>query len=1105
MSQMSHLKSTTGFDDGKSDRSDKSDENFVFDSSEDEEITMIFGFKEDEARQRLISFPKSTRMVISPDLQAEIGMEVGQTISAEHPWKQIKKEVLEDHMPDKSKEQQLLKEKLKDMDSGKLILMGYSPQLSSEDDIFVIFIDDRETKEASELIKRIEMLERHKARGIMKKRPKKWKDMGSHEMVQCFIPVKRNNVVNLETQSIFPVKRCSYNFTHRYVNDARDGYVELLPGKKCFESVQRKQVDFSIQTGPRKIDRLQQTDPTFPTNAWSQYLYEIPEEEREAENNTLIAVDDSKQLPEANSYVQELFDTLEFNQIDMYRNDYPFISKKKVHKYQTPVLQEYFCFANRSKCANRYVSALDWHPKISGIFVAAYNFETVATIVGLENRNIEPVDPINRIVFEKCPVLMWGFDDTLTQKLELRSNREVCSISFCPYDGDLLLGGLTNGQLIIWDLKGQLDRVEKIDDVSPKQLAYRKEIRKLMGWTTYENVDRTVEPVAISALDKSPRRQITVIKWLPRNYYCATTGQIRSHAEKLHRFILTASIDGSICFWDLDFTVPSVKKVAQTSKTVTDSDVSPYQCLDNVFYPIFRLKCDTPITSLSIDEALYKLIPMPPDHRTSDIVTRVVHQTEPTAIEYNMKMVIGSLMGEIIHGSWEGHDFDQGAATNEESLKSNGKYGSIHDGPILSIDRNPFCKDIFLSIGGHVLALWSENCITSAIFWRKKKARVTAGRWSLDRPSVFFIIDSNGDLEIWDTIVRIDAPCLRLSLGGHILTYLSQHKLSASKKYLAVADYNSNIRIFSIPASFSEPIPNENTKFEKFIQHELSRKEAQESWIQSYYEAHKETIEIQTKAKREAKELAERMEIENKEHAEFLKRQAVEEAKKKAKMDSEKRIDLAKRSEAQWRQKNYKRLLHSMMARRNISPGQLAKQMRPEKEIRKYNEEKRAAIIEDFARIEDDYNEIKAQLIPTDKVSVSRSEQLKGCISRYEKEILDYQRVENEAKQILQNFELPTTASFSDILARGRQRREIINHELGANIEHIESYARKKMQRELEVNDANGETQSTTTLDTLQRARVVTFIDDIPEEIRRRMTQDQELGSARKNTPVDEE
>lgn len=297
-------------------------------------------------------------------------------------------------------------------------------------------------------------------------------------------------------------------------------------------------------------------------------------------------------------------------------------------------------------------------------------------------------------------------------------------------------------------------------------------------------------------------------------------------------------------------------------------------------------------------------------------------------------------------------------------------------------------------------------------------------------------------------------------------------------------------------------------KFKKLIRHELTRKQSQDEWIQSYYEAHKDTVEAQLMAKHEAKELAERMEIEQKEHDEYMKRQAIEDAKKKAIRDSEKRVDMAKRLDIKWRQKSYRRLMRSMMTRRNISPEQLAKQMKPEKERRKYNEEKRCAIAKDLAQIEEDYKEIKAQLIPVDKTTVTRAEQLKGCMDKYKEEMMDYHRVEDEAREVLENFQLPQIESFTDILIKGRQRREVISRELGANIEHLESYERKKLHRMMIANEARGDTDSTVSNaspDALQRARSVTFIDDIPEELRRQMSQEQELESGRKNTPVNDE
>lgn len=533
------------------------------------------------------------------------------------------------------------------------------------------------------------------------------------------------------------------------MKDVRDGYVELVPGKVRFNNIQRKLVDFAVQTGASKVHKHQQTDPTFPTNSWSQYLYEITEEEKNVASKSAVATDDNSQMPQHNSYVQELLNTLEFNQVDMYKNDYPFISHKKVHKYQTPIVEECFCFSDRAKCGKRYVSAIDWHPEFSGILVAAYNFETLCTITNIGEGDPNPIDTVNRIVFENCPVLLWSFDETLNPKLELRSDREVTALSFCPYDGDLLLGGLTTGQIIIWDLNEQLDRVERIEDISPTQLRYRQEIKAMMGWLNAEEVDRTVEPVAISALDKSPRRSITVIKWLPRNTYCATTGQIRTDDDKMHRFIMTASIDGSVCFWDLDFSLPATKPT-QTSKTVKDNKFSAYQHLDNAFHPIFKVKCDTPITSVSIDEALYQYVPLS-DEKPKEMSSRIAHQAKPITVEYRMKMVYGSLVGEIASGIWEGHDFDQGTATNEEVMKTKKHFATIHDGPVIAVERNPFCADIFLTIGGYVLAVWSEKCLTSAIFWRKRKARLTAGRWSLDRAAVFFTVDSNGDFEIWDS------------------------------------------------------------------------------------------------------------------------------------------------------------------------------------------------------------------------------------------------------------------------------------------------------------------------------------------------------------------
>lgn len=60
-----------------------------------------------------------------------------------------------------------------------------------------------------------------------------------------------------------------------------------------------------------------------------------------------------------------------------------------------------------------------------------------------------------------------------------------------------------------------------------------------------------------------------------------------------------------------------------------------------------------------------------------------------------------------------------------------------------------------------------------------------------------------------NSIGRTDGPCLVESIGGNVLTLVSQHKLSLSKSAVAIGDFNSNIRIFLIPETLSAPKENE--------------------------------------------------------------------------------------------------------------------------------------------------------------------------------------------------------------------------------------------------------------------------------------------------------
>jgi dynein intermediate chain 3, axonemal len=406
-------------------------------------------------------------------------------VSADQPWKQLRKELFQDFLL-ATPEFVELKEHIRRMEEEQLVLVGYAPELSANDeDMFIVFNNERVAKEASEMIQKMEAFERQRAKNTVFKAARTWKSMGSEQEVDRFLLRQEFDTVDLELQSVYPVKHSkNAEFSFRKVEDARDGYVELVPGRLKFDNVLRKRIDASVQSAPPRVATEQQTDPTFPTNAWSQYLYEINEgitaatstEKATSEEPDLFVEEPVALLPDqtdedrvevtASSQVEELLKTLEFNQIDMYRNDYPFISTETISKPKDNDFEELFCFIDYEKCSKRYVASIDWHPQYSGVFVAAYTFQTVSTV---RRDNAPLVDEVNRAVYEENPVLIWSFEDLLNAKLELTAPREVTTVKFCPYDSNLVVGGAINGQVIIWDITDRLKKVEHPELVTPER------------------------------------------------------------------------------------------------------------------------------------------------------------------------------------------------------------------------------------------------------------------------------------------------------------------------------------------------------------------------------------------------------------------------------------------------------------------------------------------------------------------------------------------------------------------------------------------------------------------------------------------------------------
>lgn len=176
-------------------------------------------------------------------------------------------------LTDETIEIEEFREKLLLLKEDAVVLVGYAPSLTP--DTFVFFEDEENAKEACEIIRRLEATNRRFLKKSIFKYSRPWRTLGSEKEVNLQIPKARSQTVEIEIQRLDSGRRTYRPFEHRFSSDVRDGYVELVPKNEEFNPLTRKRINLPIQSAPRRIDLEQQTDPTFPSNAWTQYLYEI--------------------------------------------------------------------------------------------------------------------------------------------------------------------------------------------------------------------------------------------------------------------------------------------------------------------------------------------------------------------------------------------------------------------------------------------------------------------------------------------------------------------------------------------------------------------------------------------------------------------------------------------------------------------------------------------------------------------------------------------------------------------------------------------------------------------------------------------------------------
>ncbi|KYN37163.1 WD repeat-containing protein 63 [Trachymyrmex septentrionalis] len=828
-----------------------------------------------------MEIPGLSRIDLSPLTQKIVGCIIGEDVTTEFPWVRVKKDIIEDNIDlhSESSDFLLVKDEVHAFPDDK-IMIGYAPSLIETGQFYIVL-----TKEGRDAVEEHILQQRkeheNRVKNAIYKSPGRWRDLGSGADVDANFVKNTRPLFEIEVTSTADLLNVPINLTDRKADDQRDGYIELLPNnRQIFENVRRKLVSTYAQVSPIVRHNEAQTAPSISVNSWYQYLYEY--ETVDLSTYTEDKIDYLKYFLKL--YTDEMCDQLLMNSMwDIYANDYAnLVRSEKDTQIPLPIgYEEHQSYYDGKLIVDKVINDLCWHPFWTGTVIATYTHHAKGEhLIGPKTYDE---------VFLACEgnnkVLIWSFDDCLSPKLILECPREVTSVSVCPIDSNIIIGGCINGQIAIWHIPGKIEQVETVVTQTSAQVKYSIAMKSLMTWM--RETTSLISPTAMSALKYSQKAGIIQIIWVPSHHKVDKNGRILSLPEDaplddLSYQFITASQDGTVAFWDLTWrsmekeiqqvTGRKKKQKAQSAiqKSIAQS-ASPFKILDRVFKPHYNLVIQYPdenrqvvITTLSMYNPKFHKEQVEPFSMTRDDLTiRKYYRPIIEKADYVMepKILIGTVEGEFGCVTWTGYEFTTDAGMDRETARWVWMK-KIHDGPVTHVVRSNYYHRVVATIGGKIFAVWRDD-FAEPLIWKKSNVGYSACSWGILRPTVLILGRSDGTIEIWDLEVKSHEPSFMQSLSGRIITGIYTHELPVEPQCIGFCDFNGSLRMFMAPRVLLTYDVGDIEWMKKFIDRQVQRINEFRDWQESWSESTLEDIVMKKKIKK-MKEEKKHLEVEEK-------------------------------------------------------------------------------------------------------------------------------------------------------------------------------------------------------------------------------------------------
>jgi len=529
--------------------------------------------------------------------------------------------------------------------------------------------------------------------------------------------------------------------------------------------LRRKEHDRAIQAAPDTSDAKVQTTWFRPVNLGIQY------EPQKMEQKKMAHLLDSPEMLEFLNNIREGYEeALQQNEtIDIFQDEFAELAEEEAslgNKADSD-LRESGSYNHLQHCAGRIVSFIDWQVQTKGVVAVScaqrLNFEDRVQVAGKVHTGY---------------ILLWNFSDPIHPQFVLEAPGDVYCFRFCPNNPDLVVGGISSGQVCVWDLGEARDKA--------------REAKALADETAEEGLQSiTAQFTILSAVEQSHKRTITDLCWMPPSLEVTEKGKfVRktvTGSGEFNQFCTVAS-DGQILFWDLRKAAEAQEEKLREEKTSKKEG----------WGPTAKLSLQHPEGSGELS-CSFGILDVPDELMSPCRLFCVTEEGEFVTIQ--------------LSGPGE-----------ENFVKGVRSVIPGHSGPCTALQRSPFVPKVHLSVGDWSFTLWKEG-VSSPLFASPFSAcLLSCGAWSPSRPAVIFIGKADGNIDIWDLLDRSHEPSMTVNITSAAVTSM-QFQSSTHRQLLAVGDDQGTVHVMEVPRILRRSGNNEKMFTLTFFEREVKRVE----------------------------------------------------------------------------------------------------------------------------------------------------------------------------------------------------------------------------------------------------------------------------------------